>query len=303
MGGNKSRDGTIKPSPPRPKPNMSIEKSSIVSDLEERQNEIQAAIQDAARNGGNSMKLRQELKDVQQKLQAVRADVASMQAAGRQAASRATGQAGNALAGAAIDRIMGAADPFAELLANGVPAVDFTGVPAVQAAAHNVAAARTILNDALGDHESATRDVEDLTSKITSKRHRHSELTRQRVETGSESGAAELYAISEDVKTLDEMRIAAQTKADRLMAAVNEARPALTAAEKQAAKVEAQLAARHLADHAGALERAYLACLRECQSVAAKAGVTLGSLHQATHELKAYAATSILQTPFARART
>lgn len=275
---------------------------SIVKDLEARQAEIQESIQNAVRYSGESMKLRQELKGVQAKLQTARNDVATMQAAGRHAAASVTAQAGDALAGAAVDRIIGGAAPFAEILANGVSALDFTGAPAVTAEAHNLAAAFQRVSDAEAEHESAVTELNELSDKAAAKRERHAELLRQRAAGNAGEGShAELYAVGEDIRTLDEMHAAAKAKAGDLLQPVHEARNALKGAEKQAATIEHRLVAEHLAAHVKALDAALVACLRACQAEGSKSGLGIGVLVQVSLDLRTFVSTGAIPAPFRRA--
>jgi hypothetical protein len=273
-------------------------KTSILNDLEQRDAELQSAIADHVRSGGDSMKLRQELSIVQQQLQAARADVASMHAAGRKAAASATTKLGDELAGAAIDRIVGGAAPFAAILAACPDIPDFNGAPALQIAMHNVVAARTRATEA----EAAHAEVDELSRKAAAKRKRHAELSHQRV-TGEagDGSAAEMYAAGEDVRTLDSMHATAKAKADILVQPVHDARIALKYTEQQASTIEHRLAAEYLADHAKALDAALIACLRACQSEGAKDGVGIGALAKVSLELRTYVSIGVLPAPFRRA--
>jgi chromosome segregation ATPase len=280
---------------------MSNAKEGLVNDLEKRQAEIESAIQDAVRNGDESAKLRAELKAVQQQLTVARADVASMQAHDRQAISRAVANAGDELGTAAVDRIVGGAAHFDELLA-GVQVPKFDNAPAVIAQAHNVSAAQRRGAEADAAHAAATADVDELTVKVAAKRERHAELLRQRITGDAGEGShAELYALGEDIRTLDEMHATAKAKANNLLPTVHEARIALKSAEKQAATIEHRLAAQHLADHAKALDAALVACLRACQAEGAKAGVGIGSLAPISLELRTYVSSGVLPAQFRRA--
>lgn len=268
---------------------MSLQaKTALISDLEDQESELQTAINNAARDGVDTLKPRGQLKTVQAKLTAERHDVASIQAAGREAAAHATGKIGDELAGVAIERIVSNTRQFAEVLTAGVPSLDLNGHANVTSAMHNVAGARQVLADAEAEHASAVAEVNDLSGKIATKRQRHAELVQQRVSTGSESGAAEIYALSEDVRTLDAMHVAASVKATSLAQPVNDARISLRNIEMQAAKIEHRVAADHLEQHARALETAYLDCLRACQAEGAKAGVTLGALHPTSLALRTW---------------
>ena len=282
---------------------MSLEaKNSLISDLEQRQLELQASINDAARSGADSMKPRQEMKAVYQKLQAARADVASMEAAGRQAAARATEQVGNDLTDAAIDRIVGGAAQFGDVLAAGAPPVDFTGAPALSAAMLNLAAARARVSEAEAVHADAAAEVEELAGKAAAKRDRHSELSRQRISgEAGEGSAAEMYATHEDIGTLERMHETAKSKADALLPAVHDARNALRTSEKQVATIEHRLTAEHLAAHAKALDAALVSCLRKCQVTGARAGIGIGALAPISLELRTYVSSGVLPAPFRRA--
>jgi exonuclease VII small subunit len=279
---------------------MSNAQESIVRDLEARQVELQTAIQNVVRGGGGSMQLRNELKSVQDQLQSARDDVASAQARGRHVAARASAQAGAALTGAAMSRITGASATFGEILAAGVPAIDFSGSAAIESAMQNVAAARQRVTNAEAEHEASTREVDELAGKATAKRARHAELVQQRVDTGSESGAAELYALSEDTRSLDAMLLTAKTTADALLPPVNAARIELKNAESSAAKVEYRLQAEHLAAHARALDAALIECLRAAQAAGMKAGVGIGAIFQASLDMRTFVSTGVIPQPFRR---
>lgn len=268
---------------------MSLEATtSLVADLEKRHSELESAIADAVRNGKDSIKLRQDLKSAQQKLQAARSDVARLRAAERQTASEHAQKVGDVLAGDAIERITSATAPLAELLA-GVSVPVFTDHAAVAGAMQNVAAARQRVNDAEEAHAKASAEVNDLATKGTAKRERHSELVRKRV-TGEagEGGSAELYALGEDMRTLSELHAAAKTSTDALVQPMHDARIALTIAESQATKIEQRLQAEHLAAHAKALDQALIAALRASQAAGAKAGVSLGAMVSPSAELRTW---------------
>jgi hypothetical protein len=280
--------------------NMSNAQESILRDLEQRQAELQNQIADTVRNGGESMKLRHELKSVQAELQNARNDVAAMQAHGRQLAARASARVGEELTGAAIDRITGASAQFGAILAAGIPAIDFSGSAAVASAMQNVAAARQRVTNAEAEHEASTREVDELFGKAQAKRARHAELVRQRVDTGSESGAAELYALSEDTRSLDAMLLTAKTTADALLPSANAARIELKNTELSASKAEFRIQAEHLVQHAKMLDKALIECLRDAQTAAQKAGITLGGLARPSADLRHWISTGAVTHPFAR---
>jgi hypothetical protein len=280
---------------------MSNAHESIVQDLEARQAEIQESIQNAVRSGGESMKLRQELKAVQARLQTARNDVATAQAAGRHADSRATTKAGDALAGAAVDRIVGGATQFAELLA-AVQVPDFTSHASVSSAMQNVAAARQRVAEAEAAQVTAAVDVDNLAGKIAVKRERQDELTLQSLADEVGQGShAERYSISEDLATLQAMHKTAQESANALTQPVNDARIALSAITAQAAKIEHRIAAEFLAAHARQLEAAYISCLRACQAEGAKAGVGIGALVEKGIDLRSWVGSGLIPKPFGQA--
>jgi len=280
---------------------MSNAQESIVKDLEARQTEIQESIQNAVRSGGESMKLRHELKSVQQQLQNARNDVATMRAHGRQLAARTSAQIGDELAGDAVDRISGASVQFGEILAAGIPALNFSGSAAVAAAAHNVAAARQRVADAEAIHTDATAEADKLATRKAEIETRRAEIGRQRIsgETG-EGSAAELYALGEDSRTISELHAAAKVVADGLVQPVHEARIALRGHEKHGSTVEFRLQAEHLASHARALDAALVECLRATQAAGMKAGVGIGALFQTSLDMRTFISTGAIPQPFRR---
>jgi predicted nucleic acid-binding Zn-ribbon protein len=284
--------------PSRLSDDMSNTQESIAKDLEARQAEIQDSIQNAVRYGGESMKLRQELKVVQDQLQIARNEVATIQSAGRQAAARVTGKVGDELGVAAIDRIVGGATQFAELLA-AVQVPDFASHASVSSAMQNVAAARQRVADAEAAQVTAAVEVDNLAGKIAVKRERQDELTRQSLADEVGQGShAERYSISEDLATLQAMHKNAQESANALTQPVNDARIALSAVTAQAAKIEHRIAAEFLAAHARQLEAAYISCLRACQAEGAKAGVGIGALVEKGIDLRSWVGSGLIPKPF-----
>lgn len=281
---------------------MSNAQESIVKDLEARDAELQSAIADRVRKGGDSTKLRAELKAAQAKLQSARADVASTQDACRQAAGQRSQKLGEVLVSDAIDRITGATAQFSELL-SGVSIPDFSVHAALSPAMQNVAVARQRVIDTEAEHAIVQRAVDELVGKAAALRERHAELLRQRA-TGEagEGSAAELYATAEDIRTLDEIHGAAKSKADSLLQPVHDARISLKSIEAQAEKVEHRVTAEHLADHVKALDVAYIACLRATQAEGAKAGIGIGALVSTSLALRTFVSTGQLMAQFGRAR-
>lgn len=244
-------------------------REAVVRDLETIHCELKRGLESAIRSGSSTEKLRGKLSENAEKLDAARAELHAAQDAERQQGANALHAAATSLADEAVGRIAGAAEA---LIFPAVFAPDFTSAPAIAAAAANVVAARSTLAEAEADHESAQRDVDDLARKLAAKRARHADLSQERVSTGSEGGAAEMYALSQDAETLAAMHKQAQAKANALLAPVNVARVALNTAQAQATRVEARLLAEHLAEHARQLDLAYTSCLRAIQEAGARAG-------------------------------